>query len=186
MQEQSARRSPVYLKQETLHPLPFYIVLRYNRDMKATTNSPESERLQTLAEFRYELRKFLHFSEQRSTEAGLQPQQHQMLLQIAGAPPTTLVTVSYVAERLGLRHHTTVELSKRGEEAGLVRRSHDATDRRCVVLELTASGRKMLGALAEDHARELYELAPTMIRALTRIRNSREQPAIIRSAAGGR
>ena len=128
----------------------------------------ESERLQTLAEFRYELRKFLKFSEQCSSQAALQPQQHQLLLQIAGAPPTTLVTVSYVAERLGLKHHTAVELSKRCEEAGLVRRVHDGTDRRRVVLDLTASGRRILGVLSEDHARELYELAPRMIRALTR------------------
>jgi DNA-binding MarR family transcriptional regulator len=167
--------------------MALYIVVRYNTDMKTTSaNSPEWERLQTLAEFRYELRKFLHFSEQRSIEAGLQPQQQQLLLQTAGAPPTALVTVSYVAERLGLRHNTAVELSKRCEEAGLVHRTHDSTDRRRVVLELTSSGRKILGALSEDHARELYELAPTMIRALTRIRNSSKQPAMIGSAVGGR
>jgi DNA-binding MarR family transcriptional regulator len=146
----------------------------------------ESERLQTLAEFRYELRKFLKFSEQCSSQAALQPQQHQLLLQIAGAPPTTLVTVSYVAERLGLKHHTAVELSKRCEEAGLVRRVHDGTDRRRVVLDLTASGRRILGVLSEDHARELYEQAPRMIRALTRIRNSIEHVAVTGQATGGR
>jgi DNA-binding MarR family transcriptional regulator len=129
-------------------------------------------RLKMLAEFRYELRKFLSFSEICATHAGLQPQQHQLLLQIAGAPPSASVTISYIAERLGLKHHTAVELSKRCEESGLVRRAQDAFDRRCVILEVTTAGRKVLESLSEDHARELHELAPRMIQALTRIRNA--------------
>jgi DNA-binding MarR family transcriptional regulator len=137
---------------------------------------PEFDRLQTLAAFRYELRKFLHFSEQRALEAGLQPQQHQLMLQIAGAPPGTLVTISYVADRLGLKHHTAVELSKRCEESGLLRRANDGEDRRRVVLDLTAFGRKTLAKLSEDHEHELYQLAPEMIRTLTRIRNAHPAP----------
>jgi DNA-binding MarR family transcriptional regulator len=132
---------------------------------------PEPDRLQTLAAFRYELRKFLVFSEQRAMEAGLHPQQHQLLLQIAGAPPGTLVTISYAAERLGLKHHTAVELSKRCEESGLLRRMSDGVDRRRVVLDITAHGRKTLAKLSEDHEHELYQLAPEMIRTLARIRN---------------
>jgi DNA-binding MarR family transcriptional regulator len=134
--------------------------------------SEADARLQMLAEFRYELRKFLCFSELRATHAGLQPQQHQLLLQIAGAPPSAVVTISYIADRLGLKHHTTVELSKRCEESGLVRRIHNAEDRRCVILQVTAAGRKVLELLSDDHARELHELAPRMIQALTRIRNA--------------
>ncbi len=65
-------------------------------------------KLQTLADFRYVLRQFLHFSEQAATTAGLHPQQHQLLLQIAGASIGTETTVSYIAERLGLRHHSAV------------------------------------------------------------------------------
>jgi DNA-binding MarR family transcriptional regulator len=128
--------------------------------------------METLAAFRYELRKFLLFSEQRALEAGLHPQQHQLILQIAGAPQGTLVTISYVAERLGLKHHTAVELSKRGEEAGLLRRTGDGEDRRRVVLDLTAFGRKTLAKLSEDHEHELYQLAPEMIRTLSGIRNA--------------
>ena len=90
--------------------------------------------IQLLAKFRSEIRRFLQFSEQAATAAGLQPQQHQLMLQIAGAPDDTLVTVSHIAEVMGLRHHTVVELSKRCELAGLVRRTHDQNDRRFVVL----------------------------------------------------
>ena len=132
----------------------------------------DRKRLQTLAEFRYTLRQFLHFSEQQATDAGLQPQQHQLLLHLAGAPDGTETTISYAAERLGLRHHSVVELSKRCEDAGLVRRRHDTADRRYVVLEVTAKGHHVLQALSVDHERELYELVPTLVRALTSIRRS--------------
>jgi hypothetical protein len=50
--------------------------------------------LRTLAEFRYELRQFLHFSERAAVEAGLQPQQHQLLLQVAGASEGQAVTIA--------------------------------------------------------------------------------------------
>jgi DNA-binding MarR family transcriptional regulator len=138
--------------------------------------SHDRQRLQTLAEFRYALRQFLHFSETCSTDAGLHPQQHQLLLHIAGAPDGAETTISYIAERLGLRHHTVVELSKRCEEAGLIHRKHDTPDRRCVTLHVTPKGHRVLRALSDDHERELHELAPKLIRALKLIRGS-DKPA---------
>jgi DNA-binding MarR family transcriptional regulator len=126
-------------------------------------------RLQNLAEFRCELRRFLQFSESCSAEAGLHPQQHQLLLQLAGAPDEVETTVSYAAERLGLRHHTVVELSKRCEEAGLIHRNQDLNDRRRIQLHVTAKGQRVLRVLSEDHERELYELGPRLIQALSRI-----------------
>ena len=133
----------------------------------------ERGHIQLLASFRSEIRQFLQFSEQAAAAAGLQPQQHQLLLQIAGAPDHTLVTLSHIAGAMGLRHHTVVELSKRCELAGLIRRTHDPGDRRCVVLELTARGHRALGQLSKVHARQLRELAPSLIQALTRICNSK-------------
>jgi DNA-binding MarR family transcriptional regulator len=126
-------------------------------------------RLQNLAEFRYELRRFLQFSESCAAEAGLHPQQHQLLLQLAGAPDDVETTVSYAAERLGLRHHTVVELSKRCEEAGLIHRNQDLNDRRRIQLQVTAKGHRVLRVLSEDHERELNELGPRLILALSRI-----------------
>src|ERR1700733_5197012 len=87
--------------------------------------SYDRQRLQTLAEFRYTLRQFLHFSESCSAEAGLHPQQHQLLLHIAGAPDGEETTISYIAERLGLRHHRVVELKKPRTEAGVIPRGHE-------------------------------------------------------------
>jgi DNA-binding MarR family transcriptional regulator len=134
----------------------------------------EQHRLQTLAEFRYTLRQFLQFSEQRAEQAGLHPQQHQLLLHLAGAPDGVETTVSYAAERLGLRHHTVVELSNRCVDAGLILRKSAAIDRRRVVLQVTPKGQRILQTLSDDHERELYELVPRMVRALTTIRNSQK------------
>jgi DNA-binding MarR family transcriptional regulator len=150
-------RDTIFLQEETLPKLP--------------------NETQLLAQFRYEIRRFLLFSEQAATAAGLQPQQHQLLLQIAGAADGTLVTLSHLAHVLGLRHHTVVELSKRCELAGLVRRTHDLRDRRCVVLELTDQGQAALDQLSEAHARQLRELAPSLIEALTRIGNTKKTAA---------
>jgi DNA-binding MarR family transcriptional regulator len=138
-------------------------------------------RLQVLAEFRHQLRLFLHFSEAAAAKFDLQPQQHQLLLQIAGRPDGAAATVGYAAERLGLRHNSVVELSMRCEEAGLIRRTQDGNDRRCVLLELTPKGLRTLEALSLDHARELNELAPQLIRTLTAIKaahNKTEERAL--------
>jgi DNA-binding MarR family transcriptional regulator len=129
----------------------------------------DNRQLQNLADFRYELRRFLQFSQERAIAAGLPPQQHQLLLQLAGAADGTETTVSYAAERLGLRHHSVVELSKRCEEAGLIRRVQDLEDRRRMKLELTDKGTRVLRALSEDHARELRDLGPRLIRTLSSI-----------------
>ncbi len=125
--------------------------------------------LRELAEFRYQLRRFLLFSEEAACRRDLPAQQHQLLLQVAGAAEGVETTVSYVAERLGLRHHSAVELSKRCEETGLMERRHDLADGRRVLLRLTAEGERVLRALAEDHARELHDLAPRLVKALRRI-----------------
>jgi len=128
-------------------------------------------RLQSLAEFRHELRRFLQFSEQAAASRDLPTQQHQLLLQIAGAPADTLTTVAYIAERLGLRHHSIVELSKRCETAGLLDRTPDTEDRRRILLKLTPAGTRLLDQLSEDHAAELNQRAPKLIAALKRIQS---------------
>jgi DNA-binding MarR family transcriptional regulator len=125
--------------------------------------------LKTLAEFRYQLRRFVLFSESAALDAGLQPQQHQLLLQVAGAPENTAVTISYAAERLGLKHNSTVELVDRSEREGLLERTADMNDKRRAILRATRKGRLVLGRLAGDHARELNELAPRLTKALKHI-----------------
>ena len=126
--------------------------------------------IRTLAEFRFEMRRFLHFSESAALEAGLQPQQHQLLLQVAGAPEATTVTIAYAAERLGLKHNSTVELVDRSEREGLLTRAADPDDKRRAILRVTQRGNRVLGRLSGAHARELNELAPRLLQALEEIR----------------
>jgi DNA-binding MarR family transcriptional regulator len=125
--------------------------------------------LSTLADFRFELRRFLLFSESAALEAGLHPQQHQLLLQVAGAADGTTVTIAYAAERLGLKHNSAVELVDRSEREGLLERIADLDDRRRTILRVTRKGRQVLGRLAGDHARELNEMAPRLIKSLRHI-----------------
>jgi DNA-binding MarR family transcriptional regulator len=130
---------------------------------------PPDHVLQTLADFRFELRRFLQFSEGAAMEAGLQPQQHQLLLQVAGAAEGTAMTIAYAASRLGLKHNSTVELVDRSEREDLIERTADKDDKRRAILRLTRKGRQVLQKLSGDHARELNEMAPRLVRALRRV-----------------
>ena len=127
------------------------------------------ELLVTLAEFRFELRRFLHFSECAAVDAGLHPQQHQLLLQVAGASEGTAVTIAYAAQRLGLRHNSTVELVNRSEREGLLARTPDLDDRRRAILRVTRKGRQVLERLSTEHALELNERGPRLTKALQQI-----------------
>jgi DNA-binding MarR family transcriptional regulator len=134
--------------------------------MNAPNATSNILRTRELAEFRYTVRKFLQFSEEAAARAGLTPQQHQLMLQIAGAPEDAVVSVGYVAERLALRHHSVVELSKRCEGAGYIVRNVAQGELRHVVLSLTPKGDHLLQSLSDDHAKELYALGSKLIETL--------------------
>ena len=121
-----------------------------------------------LADFRYEIRRFLNFSEVASREAGIEPQQHQALLAIKGRPGGIVTTVGRLAERLQIRHHSAVELSRRLESHGWIRRSRSGPDRREVQLRLTPRSERLLARLSISHRRELRKAEPRLIRALSR------------------
>src|SRR6202020_1082040 len=105
------------------------------------------EEYRALAEFRYQIRRFLGFSEEQVRGAGMEPQQHQLLLAIKGLPDGAMATVGEVAERLQLKHHSTVELVNRLEKLGYVSREASAQDRRQVIVHLTPSGAAILRKL---------------------------------------
>lgn len=119
-----------------------------------------------LAEFRYQVRRFLHFSEQAAREAGVEPRQHQLLLAVKGLPEGREPTVGEVAERLQLQHHSADELIARAEERGLVKRRRAEADRRRVYVTLTAEGEALLRDLTVTHRAELRAAAPALRRAL--------------------
>ena len=119
-----------------------------------------------LAEFRYRIRQFLHFSEEAARSIGIEPQQHQVLLAIKGLPPGTRPTVTALSHRLCLRHHSTVELVDRLVERGAVRRRTCDEDHRQVLIELTPHGEEMLHRLSVLHREELRVFGPALSEAL--------------------
>jgi DNA-binding MarR family transcriptional regulator len=125
--------------------------------------------LQALAEFRYNIRLFLRASENILREEGLKPQQYQLLLAIKGLPEGLPATISTIAERLQLQHHSTVELTDRLSARGLVRRKRSGDDRRQVLLELTPKGDKLLKEMAAMHREELRSTAPALVGALRKV-----------------
>lgn len=119
-----------------------------------------------LADFRYEIRRFLSFSEQAARDSGVEPQQHQALLAIKGLPLGRRATVGVLSERLQIQHHSGVELSVRLEAKGLIRRVRSRRDRREVLLSLTRRGEQLLRELTLPHRAELRSAGPTLLRAL--------------------
>ena len=131
-------------------------------------NSPLA-RLGDLAEFRFQLRTFLSFSESASEAVGVAAQQYQLMQVIASAPDGQQPSISYLAERMILRHNSTVELVDRAERAGLVRRENDDRDLRRSLVQLTPHGLAVLELLVEQHLRELETRGEAIIGALRRL-----------------
>lgn len=113
-----------------------------------------------LAEFRYQLRRFLKFSEDAAAREGLSAQQHQALLAIKAADGA--LSIGALAERLGIRHNTAVELIGRLAANRLIEREQNPQDRREVLIALTRRGERMLARLALAHRDELKKLAPLL------------------------
>jgi DNA-binding MarR family transcriptional regulator len=116
----------------------------------------------TLAEFRYQLRKFLAFSEAAAQKAGLTPQQHQALLAIKGFSSPTPISVGDLARFLLIRHHTAVELMDRMTKLGLLSRAVDTDDGRRVLVKLTRKGEQKLRTLSKIHFEELRSASPAL------------------------
>jgi DNA-binding MarR family transcriptional regulator len=124
---------------------------------------------QALAEFRYQIRRFLHFSEQAVKQAGLERGQYQLMLAIKGIPAGVRPRIRELANRMQIRHHSAVELVNRLEAGGFVHRTRAQHDRREVLLALTAKGEKVLGELALHHHNEIRSAGPELVAALRRI-----------------
>lgn len=124
--------------------------------------------LSELASFRYLLRKFLRFSESAARELHITPQQHQLMLGIAGFTGNGKATVSELAEFLQERHHSVVGLIDRAVLSGLVRRENAPSDRRVVVVSLTPKGRGILKKLSFKHSDELNQLREELLKLATK------------------
>jgi len=124
---------------------------------------------QSLAEFRYQIRRFLNFSESAALAAGLNPKQHQLLLALKGLPEDADPTIGRLASRLHIRPHSAVELIDRLCDSGHIRRRRSSRDRREVLIEITRKGEAVLQKLSLIHRQELESAAALLVGPLNRL-----------------
>jgi len=123
-----------------------------------------------LAQFRFELRKFLAFSEAAARRQKLTPQHHQALLAIKGFSGSGAAAIGDLAARLLVRHHTAVELVDRMARLGLVVRVADPDDGRRSLVQLTSDGERRLRKLSKLHLQELKTVSGPLTRMLASFR----------------
>ena len=143
-----------------------------------------------LLDFRYAIRSFLRFSEESARAAGIEPQQHQLMLAIKAGGTEGEARIGDLAERLQLRHHSTVELIDRLVAKGFAERQRAETDRRQVHVRLTKAGQQVLRQLSERHSEQLRCDGPELLRVLQEITkaesNKGERQAATQSPVGAR
>ncbi|AIY41950.1 Transcriptional regulator [Collimonas arenae] len=122
------------------------------------SSSLSKQDFEALSAFRYQLRKFLRFSEEAAQAEGVTPQQYLLLLHVKGSPGREWASVGELAERLQSQHHSVVALISRCEKLKLVQRRTSEIDRRQVNIHLLADGERCLAKLAELHHAELNTL----------------------------
>lgn len=127
--------------------------------MPKTKALPLSKRnYEVLADFRYQIRKFVRFSEHLARQHKIKPLQYLLLLQIKGYPGRDWATVGELAERLQAQHHGVVALISRCEKLGFVERRRSSEDRRRIEIHLLKNGERILQKLARLHRNELVSL----------------------------
>src|SRR5262245_34421668 len=129
-----------------------------------------------MAELRYQIRRFLHFSEHAARQAGIEPQQHQLMLAVRGLPDNLKPTIGVLAERMQLQHHSTVELIDRLVERGFIFRLRANDDRRRVLVKLTRDGEEFLKKLSLHHLQEWQSAGPKLVKVLQHLIEDVESP----------
>src|ERR1700720_2918022 len=132
--------------------------------MKSTVSDAE---YRALAELRYRIRHFMQEGDAAAQGANLEPQQYLMLLAIRGLPQGEVATIRTLAERMALKHHSSVELIDRLESHRLVRRSRNEGDKREVRVSLLPHGSKLLERVARERISELKASGAALADAIT-------------------
>jgi len=132
------------------------------------TDDIRDEDYETLAAFRYQLRRFLRFSEKAAAASGLSVQQYQALLAIRAEPGANIL-IGELAERLLLQPHSATGLVDRLQRLGVVRRTPAPDDRRQTRVTLTTHGEQILASLAATHRQELARIGPLLTQVFARL-----------------
>jgi DNA-binding MarR family transcriptional regulator len=136
---------------------------------------------QALGELRYLIRRFLQEGDVTAKQAGLEPQQYLLLLAIRGLPTGQEATISTLADRLSLRHHSTVELIDRMEVHGYVRRVRGREDRRQVLVSLQPRGARLLERVVEQRIIELRTNGRELVEAIGALLETRVESLTARN-----
>jgi DNA-binding MarR family transcriptional regulator len=135
-----------------------------------TSEDLRPDEYQALAEFRHQIRRFLHFSEEAAQKAGLETRQHQLLLALKALTLSKgETTIGDLAEYFQRRHHSVVGMIDRLVERGFVERTRGSADKRQVFVHLTREGEEILHKLSVDHRAELRNAGPALARALNQL-----------------
>jgi DNA-binding MarR family transcriptional regulator len=147
--------------------------------MVSDTETLDQSEYRKLEEFRFQIRRFLKFSESAARSAGIEPQQHQALLVLKAVPEGGLPTIGYLAERLFVKHHSAVGMVNRLQAMGLLTRRPSSEDARQVFIQLTKKGIRVLHSLSVSHQTELREMSSKLTRALRALnRPSKQRPSL--------
>lgn len=125
-----------------------------------------NEDYRALSQLRYLIRRFLQEGDVTARSAGLEPQQYLLLLAVRGLPDGQEATIRALAERLALRHHSTVELIDRMEAHGFVKRTRARKDRREVIVSLEPRGEKLLERVVAKRKIELESHGHALVEAI--------------------
>jgi DNA-binding MarR family transcriptional regulator len=102
-----------------------------------------------VAQARYLLRKVFRLVEEQARRAGIDPLEHQALIQIYGSE-TGALKVREVAERLDITPAFASSLIQTLASKGLVMRSRDADDQRVMWIKVTGKGKTILYSVDEQ------------------------------------
>ena len=129
-----------------------------------------------LAQLRYLIRRFLQEGDATARAAGIEPQQYLLLLAIRGLEAGQEASIRMLAERLSLRHHSTVELVDRLEAHGLVKRTRGKEDRRQVLVSLQPRGEKLLEKVVAQRIVELRSHGHALVAAIGKLLEASPNP----------
>src|SRR5262252_9451093 len=129
-----------------------------------------------LAQLRHLIRRFLQEGDATARLAGLEPQQYLLLLAIRGLEIGQEASIRTLAERLSLRHHSTVELVDRLEAHGLVKRTRGKEDRRQVLVSLQPRGEKLVEKVVAQRIVELRSHGHALVAAIGKLLEASPNP----------
>lgn len=132
----------------------------------------EPDQYQRIGAFRCSLRQFWSRADVEARKLGIPPQQHHVLLMVAGHREPEGITIGQLTDCLALKTHTVVELVARLDEAGLLQRRNSPIDRRRILISLTDDARDKLGRLSEAHAQELRDMGPFLRERLAELQDA--------------